>query len=279
MNNKQVVDYYDQTEIDYRLIWHLSSEMAMHYGFWDRKVSNLKQALQRENQVLSFMAQIKKSDIVLDAGCGVGGSSIYLAKKIGCRVMGITLSQKQAETASANALRNKVDHLTDFQVMDFTDTKFKEASFDVVWAIESVCHAQNKAKFVKESFRLLKKGGRLILADGFADKSNYLGKEKEWMEKWLTGWGVDFLEVADNFKKYLTEAGFKKISFKDVTWRVMPSSKRLYKYFFPAFLITKIAQLFKLRNKIQTGNVISAYYQYKVLKKGLAEYGIFYAQK
>lgn len=35
MNRNQIIDYYNQSEVDYRLVWHLGSQMALHYGFWD----------------------------------------------------------------------------------------------------------------------------------------------------------------------------------------------------------------------------------------------------
>lgn len=278
MTKRQIIDYYDQTEIDYRLVWHLDSQMALHFGFWDQTTKNFNQALQRENEILSRLVKIKRSDKVLDAGCGVGGSAIYLAKKYGLRVVGITLSRKQVIRAEDNALKHKVDHLTQFKVMDFTRTSFKNDTFDVIWAIESVCHAQSKEKFIKESFRILKKGGRLIVADGFALKKNFTKKEQVMM-KWLKGWGVDFLETTDNFKRFLLGVGFKKITYQNMTKNILPSSKRLYRYFFPAWVITRLAQWLGLRSKIQTGNVISAYYQYQVIKKGLCQYGIFYAKK
>lgn len=279
VDKNQIIQYYDQTKIDYQLIWHLNSQMAMHLGFWDKTTHNLPQALQKENEVLSQIVQVKKRDLVLDAGCGVGGSSIYLAKKYGCKVMGITLSQDQVEEAQENAAKNKVDHLTKFGVMDFTATHFKNEVFDVVWAIESVCHAGNKQKFIKEAFRILKKEGRLILADGFTVKNNFTQKEQELIDKWLKGWGVEFLENKQNFQIWLELTGFTNIHYFNITKNIMPSSKLLYWYSFPALITTLVAQAVGVRTKVQTNNVLSAYYQYQVLKRNLCEYGIFYAQK
>ena len=90
------------------------------------------------------MARIKKSDIVLDAGCGVGGSSIFLSKIIGCQTIDITLSQNQVRKATQNAKKNDVVKKTQFFVMDFENPTFPAKTFDVVWAIESVCHAVSK---------------------------------------------------------------------------------------------------------------------------------------
>lgn len=278
MNKSQIIAYYDQTEIDYRLIWHLDNEMAMHYGFWDKGVKSLAQALQRENEVLAQKGKIKKKDLVLDAGCGVGGSSIFLAKKYGCRVVGITLSQKQMMKAKANAIKHQVNHLTDFQVMDFTRTSFENNTFDVVWAIESVCHAFSKKQFIKEAYRILNKGGRLILADFFV-KDNLDSAGERAISRWLKCWSVESIESMENFQRFIKETGFKKVIAKDMTQQIMPSAKRLYAYFFPSLLIGWGLKVLGLRSKVQDGNLMSAYYQYQALKRDLWRYGVFYAQK
>lgn len=283
MNNRivhrQIVDYYDTCDIDYRLIWNLDKSYAMHFGYWDEKVKNFPQSLERENEILAEKAKIKSSDVVLDAGCGVGGSSIFLAKKFGCKVIGITLSKKQAEQATRNAEQNGVANHTEFLVMDFENITFPDEKFDVVWAIEGVCHANSKKKFLEGINRILKPSGRLIIADGFADKKDYNDNEKDIMQKWLSGWGVNFLETIENFEKFLANTEFQKISFLDITDYVMPSSKRLYKYSLPAMFFGKIAEFLNIRTKTQTGNIIAARYQYKALLKNLWKYGIFYAEK
>lgn len=278
-SEERIVEYCDSCEIDYRLIWDLNKSLAMHFGYWDDEADNFSQALERENEILAEKANIEKSSIVLDAGCGVGGSAIYLAKKFGCTVIGITLSQKQADSSTKNAKESGVGHLAEFYKMDFSKTTFKDKYFDVVWAIESVCHADDKKSFIKEAFRVLKEGGRLVLADGFASKNQYDPSERSLMKKWLNGWGVNFLETSEYFKKYSKEAGFKNISFLDVTKNVIPSSRRLYIYSFPALLFGRSAEFVRMRTKIQTGNIVAAHYQYKALKRRLWKYGIFYAEK
>lgn len=279
ISKEAIIHYYDSTEFDYKLFWDLNHSYAMHFGYWDEKVKNFPQALQRENEILAEKANIKNSDNVLDAGCGVGGSSLFLAKKYGCNVTGITLSKKQVITASKHAQKQKVAKKTKFIAMDFEKMTFPDETFDVVWAIESVCHADSKKKFIEESYRVLKKGGRLIVADAFLTKKHFTLEEKTILQRFLSGWGVNFLETQKNFAVYLNQARFTKISFTDSTSSVMPSSIRLYKYASRAMLLGKIADLIKLRSKTQTGNIIAAYYQHKALKRGLGNYGFFYAEK
>jgi MPBQ/MSBQ methyltransferase len=84
---------------------------------------------------------------VLDVGCGIGGTSRYLAKKLGSNssVVGITLSPKQVERATQLAKAQGVDNAS-FQVMDALQMSFPDNSFDIVWACESGEHMPDKEK-------------------------------------------------------------------------------------------------------------------------------------
>ena len=275
----RIINYYDKTEGHYRLLWDLDKSLAIHYGFWDSKVKSLRQALQRENQVLSKIAKIKKEDLVLDAGCGVGGSSIYLAKNIGCKVVGITLSPKQQAAATINAKQAGLEHLIHFEIKDYTQTHFKNNSFDVVWAIESVCYANSKERFIKEAFRILKKEGRLVVADFFTTKNELNIEERKLMSGMAHGWAVDSFESSSNFKKYLTKTNFNNISMFDVTKKVLPSAKKLYYYSLPSLSLGKLLEWIGIRKKVHKDNIWTAYYQWKAVQKNLWHYCIFYATK
>lgn len=277
MPDDRIVGYYDHCEADYRLFWDLNHSHAMHAGFWDETTRTLRQALKRENEVLAELAGIKEGEHVLDAGCGVGGSSIFLAKTCRCHVLGITLSAKQVHTATRNAIQEGVQENAVFQLRDYTSTGLPSHSYDVVWAIESICHAKEKRLFIKEAMRLLKPGGRLILADGFAAENQGNPDDRLRMKIWLEGWGVESLDQAATFKSGLEEEGFVNIQFHDITKHVIPSSQRLYWLSWPAIPLSKAGEWLGLRHPSQTANLLSAKCQYLTLKKGLWVYGIFYA--
>lgn len=276
MNHEKIIDYYESCDVDYKLLWDLDHSQAMHAGYWDSTTKSLRDALRRENEVLAEIAKIRSTDRVLDAGCGVGGSSIFLAKKYQCEVVGITLSKKQVLCALKNGESAKVNSLVNFQVVDYINTGFPDQSFDVVWAIESVCHAHDKALFLKEAFRLLRPSGRIVIADGFIKDKNC---EDPLMKKWLRGWGVDSLETVSSFQNFMNECGFKNITFQDITSNVWSSAKRLYFYSLPAIFLSKAGEWFGFRTKLQTDNLYSARCQYLALKKNLWQYGIFYGEK
>ena len=283
---EKVIKYYGQCLWDYQPLWRLNKYLAIHNGFYDNNNRTHGQAVINMNRVLAKISKIKPESKVLDVGCGVGGSSIWLAKKLGVKAIGIDIGERQIEMAKKFAKKYKVDNLVKFYIRDFLDTKFPQDSFDVVWGIESVCHAENKRNFLLETKRILKERGRLIIADAFLKKENLIEQEKKKMKQWFEGWVIPNLASVKEFQEYLEELGFRNIRYIDVTKNVMPSVNRLYYIIgVPLYPIVKILKLIGIdkivgiKNRMRMGEIISAYYCPKTLKKGLWIYGIFCAEK
>lgn len=141
--------FYDIYHELYLKIWGDYNNLAFHLGYYDQTVRSHEESLLKMNQVVFDIAKINQSDLVLDAGCGVGGSAIWLAKLKGSRVMGISLVGNEIELAKKFSKENNVDNLTNFKVMDMTNTNFGDKSFDVIITIESLCYIINKSNFLK----------------------------------------------------------------------------------------------------------------------------------
>ena len=99
------------------------------------------------NRQLAIRAGLARGQKVLDAGCGIGGSAIWLAETYGAQVFGVTVSADQVRRATANAAGRGVSHLVTFSQQDYTTLDVEAASFDVVWALESVSCALVKREF------------------------------------------------------------------------------------------------------------------------------------
>lgn len=265
---QDIVNYYHQNEFAYKL-WGPD----MHYGYWDDDVKTQRQASLRFNEVMVKTANIKSSDHVLDAGCGVGGASIFLAKKYGCKVTGITITPRQVILATRNAEKAGVSHLVKFYEMDYHKTTFDDGTFDVVWGLESICYA-DKEEFSKEAFRVLKDGGRLVVGDGFASREEYEGKDAKLMQRWMDGWIVNGLKTPDTFRKYCTNAGFSETDYFNVTEKVKKTSRIMLcvsLFFLPCHLVDKFIQFQYPTDALWN--------QYFAMKKKLWEYGILLAVK
>ena len=277
--HQKIIDYYRDTENAYKDSWDLNNSLAIHYGYWDEEVKSFPESLIRMNEVMMKAAGIKSSDRVLDAGCGVGGSSIFLASIVGCRVTGITLSERQVQQATENAKKKGVSKLVDFKVMNYSATEFPDASFDVVWGCESICYADDKEQFIKEAYRLLKPGGRLVVADGFV--TEFSNNENPVIKKWLDGWQVNYLETPERFQQFMKKIEFNEINYHNISRQTSHSSRRLYKFYFLAslYLLWKKINFSKPATDFQKKNIAACKYQYKGLKKGLWQYGLISGQK
>lgn len=278
--NQAVISYYDKAEVSYRDIWDLDRSMAMHYGYWDQTIKNFPHSLLKMNQVLAEKLQPVSKERILDAGCGVGGSSIFMAKNFACHVTGISLSEKQVRSARKNAEKNKVQDLCNFIVADYLNTGFENNTFDGIWALESVCHATNKNLFLNEAYRILKPGGRLILSDGFK-KPDLNSEENQLLQNWLSGWSITDLETIDRMKFFAAEQGFKNISIKNISENILPTALRMYRFGLMAKFYGKLTSLFgkKYGNPYTLNNTRSAIFQYISLKRKLWSYHLFYAEK
>jgi len=277
--HQRIIDYYTATENAYKDSWDLNNSLAIHYGYWDKDVNSFPESLSRMNEIMKDAAKINRDDTVLDAGCGVGGSSIWLAQNIGCKVTGITLSARQAEQAKLHAREKGVEHLAEFREMNYAETDFLDASFDVVWGCESVCYADDKNKFISEAFRLLKPGGRLVVADGFVTKFTH--NDRPVIRKWLEGWQVNHLVSPGRFSNQMQLEGFQDVNYRDISRYVMHSSRRLLKFYFLAtgWLMWKSITFSNNSTPMQRKNIKACWHQYWGLRANLWQYGLITGQK
>ncbi len=225
--NKDIENYYDQTEVHYRMHWKLEEGMGLHYGIWDDNTKNLAEAVLNSNYRLMTLGGIKATDLVLDAGCGIGGSSVYLAKNLGCKVRGITLSEKQVKTATDLAAKKGVANNVEFSRQDYTATNFPDNTFDFAWCIESMQTADSKDAYFKEMRRIIKPGGKILIADIFKPQGYDMSKEKD-MQTMLNGWAMSDILSLDELHTTAEKADFKVSKIEDVSKNVLKSVNRMY---------------------------------------------------
>lgn len=96
---------------------------------------------------------------ILDIACGKGRTSVYVAKKFGCKVVGIDIREDSIEEAKKYAVKNRIDHLVSFQVADAEKLPFGDNEFDMTMSQAMLILVDNKNKVVDEAVRVLKPGG------------------------------------------------------------------------------------------------------------------------
>jgi cyclopropane fatty-acyl-phospholipid synthase-like methyltransferase len=278
-HHRRVIDYFTQTRNDYRWLWGTRRHLGLHCGFHDDQHRRHDDAVMHMNRVLASLAGIERHERVLDAGCGIGGSAIWLAKHIGCEVVGVNIHAGQVAEAQQLAHLYGVNHEVRFYLADFSSTQLPEDSFDVVWAIESVCYAEDKQGFFREAYRLLRPGGRLVIADAFLACESLSDDGREIVDRWRQGWVIPNVVGKTCFRDWLEETGFHNVRFVDITAQVAPSSRRIYLAGLMFYPIALLLHWLGLRSGMQHGGIVSGLYQYKARRRGLGVYGIFLAEK
>ncbi|QQG52516.1 MAG: methyltransferase domain-containing protein [Candidatus Falkowbacteria bacterium] len=278
MDKETIIKYYNYTLPFYKFFYHKNSN-AVHYGFFDKNTKNHQAALLNVNQCLADISRIKSGDVILDAGCGIGGSSIWLAKNYPVKVIGISISGKQINEANRLSVKEKISDRAFFYERDFLNSGFSDESFDIVWAIESVCHADDKKDFLKEAYRLLKPGGRLVIDDGFLLRKVGDKKEQKDYDAFLKGMALPNLASEQQFKKDLENLRFQNIKIYDKTKETWPSAKKIYRMSIFSYPFSVLTERLQLTPHLLTLNNLAGITQYRIIKNGLAGHRVFYAEK
>ncbi len=278
-HQKSVISYYDNTWLDYRALWMNKKDRAIHFGYYDTFSETHTESLNKLNSIMCQKAGITSSSKVLDAGCGQGGSALWMAENINVQVTGITLVPHQVEIATREARKRGLADKVKFYQKDYTVTGFESNSFDIVWACESLCHALDKYSFYQEAFRILKPGGKIIIAEYIRASRETSPENEAILHHWCKGWSMPDLGTWEEHSNKMTVAGFQNISEENITANVKPSLNRLYKMSVRYLTLGKLLYFLKIRNSVKHGNHLASLSQYEALTKKLWYYCLYSAEK
>jgi tocopherol O-methyltransferase len=206
--------HYDQFSFFYRLFWgdHI------HHGYWEGDESPLA-AQEKLIARLACRAGIPMGAMVLDVGCGLGGSSLWLARRLGCSVLGITISPVQVGAATERARKEGLEDRARFAVLDANRLDLPSRSFDAVWIVECSEHLEDKPAFFRSCARVLKPGGRLALCAWLGNAERH-PEHAALVEEVCRGMLCPSLASLEDHVGWLEAAGFEGIEAEDITRRV-----------------------------------------------------------
>lgn len=118
------------------------------------------------------LGPINNGDVVLDIGCGTGVDTIFAAMMVGStgKVVGIDIVPEMLQRAKSNLDMTDLKNVT-FKKVSIENLPFSDAEFDVVISNGVINLIPDKAALLEEVMRVLKPGGRLMLADQVAISS------------------------------------------------------------------------------------------------------------
>jgi tocopherol O-methyltransferase len=211
--HRQIAQFYDQSSGLWEAVWG----EHMHHGYWNgpHDAKSPKQAQIDLIEELIRLAPLSPGSRVLDMGCGIGGSSTYLAQHYGFDVTGITLSPVQAERAGARAKSLGLEQQVRFQVANALEAPFEDNSFDLIWSLESGEHMADKKQCLKECYRLLKPGGTLLFATWCCKDGALTAREEKILAEIYRMYHLPYVLSIEAYDQLMADVGFQQVCSLD----------------------------------------------------------------
>ncbi|HET6424872.1 MAG TPA: methyltransferase domain-containing protein [Planctomycetaceae bacterium] len=180
---------------------------------------NLEWAQRRLVMRSARLMQIQPQHQVLDLACGRGKSSFILH----CMHPGATVLGMDLLPGNINVAETLFDQLPglSYTTGDVCNMPFPDQSFDRILCLEAAFHFPDRAKFLREAFRVLRPGGRAVVVD-FAWKTDahrqHRDEPRTQLVRDVWQW-EDFYSISD-YQRAATDAGFRIAAQHDWSSRV-----------------------------------------------------------
>ena len=227
--DRDIREFYDASSGLWESIWG----EHMHHGYYGKngnyKLDRREAQIELIEELLLWAGCSKDnpSQNIIDVGCGIGGSTLYLADKFGSSATGITLSPVQASRAKERASEAGLSDRVSFEVANALEMPFADNSFDLVWSLESGEHMLDKAKFLAECYRVLKPGGKMIFATWCHRETDSLAgeltpSEVAHLKEIYRVYCLPYVISLSEYREIVTECGFQNLKSDDWSIAVAP---------------------------------------------------------
>ncbi len=275
MSANDIVAFYTETDWMFRVLAWLRGSPSMHAGFG----AGGARAQQAMNQELSARVAIRPGMRVIDAGCGVGSSVLWLAAEHGVQAIGLTIVPQQAFQARDLAYGAGLSRRAAFCCADYHHAPLADGSADVVWMVESMCHAADHAEVLAEAYRLLAPGGRIVIADRLRRRRPDPPAAEHLLWRWLSNWAMPDLLTASELRSELSTAGFQYIRQEDITVQAWPALRFLGLLAAVSLPAAAVLHVAGLQNDRQLHAIRANFDQYLALRRNLWGYYLTTAHK
>ena len=264
---KEDIDrYYKRNLWAYRIFHNRFG--YMHMGLSDDNTAKFKQSdLLTQLNHISMIIKEQNAKRVLELGSGQGANLKYLSKHFpDVEFLGIDLSH-ESKTLSSNAKTLQGDY--------HKLTSKVKGEFDVVFAIETLCHSNNKVKVLNEVAKLLTRSGYFISYDAYRIKTSNLSEtEEEAIYLASKCMSVQSFDYIDTFEEIIAKSNLYLETDHDYSINILPSLRRFARLAqaflsLPSPVINFLRRIFP---KEFLQNIISGYLMIDLVEAGLATY-------
>ena len=179
---------------------------------------SLEESKIRHQRLMIAKLELREGMTVIDVGCGIGGPMRRVVREAGVRVVGVNSSEIQLGRAKSLNAEAGIDHMVDYLACSFMDMgAAADETFDRAYAIESTCHAPDKAGAFAEIYRVLKPGAlfwgqEMCMTDRFdPGDERHRAVKRELMH----GIALNDIATMGEVNRDLEAAGFQVIEGRD----------------------------------------------------------------
>lgn len=152
---------------------------------------------------------------ILDIGSGWGGPAFLFAQELGAKkVVGIDFQSKCVDKATRRAAELGIGDKVEFQTVSSVHWDFLGESFDVVFSKDAILHTEDKDALFSEVLRVLKPGGRFVVADWFGSDQAPTAEMKGFKQD--NPFALTLISLGQTVD-VLVRLGFDNVSVKDRT--------------------------------------------------------------
>lgn len=157
--------YYDGDDADnfYEKVW---GGEDIHIGIYDEPDITIPDASHKTVKLMADQLEnVGENTHVIDLGAGYGGSARYLAKRFGCKVTCLNISERQNDRNRKLNKEQGLDERINVVHGSFEEIPEDDGTMDLVWSQDSFLHSGRRRKVLEEIDRVLVRGGELIFTD------------------------------------------------------------------------------------------------------------------
>lgn len=221
---REIVDYYTSSGFGYK--WFHSQDGSIHMALnYNGKFS--EEGYRGQARIVQEKISQLQAQTVLELASGRGYNTFLLAKdNPDIRFVGIDLTPTHVAHSvdRAGGFPN-----ARFQVGDFQQLEFPDNSFDLIFVVESLCHAPEMVRALSEAFRVIRPGGRFIVIDGF--RTNQFDSLDGRLQLAATlverSMAVNHPMRIDTWLQLTRDVGFEVLDVYDLSNAIMPNLLRL----------------------------------------------------
>lgn len=274
--NDKIAHFYDRST----QVWLDTWGEHMHHGYYGDGQSS-KDHLQAQVDLVNEMLNwggVDHASRILDAGCGVGGSSRFLARLLEAEyVLGCTLSPVQAERGTGYNKEAGLDKIVRTEARDMMSLRTTDGPFHLVWSMESAEHIEDKARMLQLFYDLLAPGGRLLMATWCHRETPpaLTQKDNRTLDRIRQLYHLPPLVDLPELQSYAEKAGFTGVETDDWSDQVAP---------FWQAVIQSALKLKSLKGLLKAGlptirGAIAMRHMTRGFKMGTIRFGVLQAEK